>query len=301
MIRHYAEKFSGVLVVAIMLLLLVGCGERKIEIENRAVVSIAPLKPLVESILGDDFEVTVLVPQGASPETFEPTPKQLREVETARFVFGTGLLEFEQQLIHRIARTEQIVDLSEGIELIDGCCSHAHTNAHAENKTHAHTNAHAHGIDPHIWCSPKSLGKMAENMHRAIALEMPDSTKYEERYTNLCISILELDEEVSEICRQSPRSAFIIYHPALSYLARDYSLTQVAVEHEGKEPSARRVAQIIDLARKEGVKNIFYQSEFPASSVEVICSDTGATAVEINPLDENIFENIRLITNLITE
>ena len=77
-------------------LLFVGCAERKIVVENRAVVSIAPLKPLVENILGDDFEISVLVPQGASPETFEPTPKQLREVETARFVFGTGLLEFEQ-------------------------------------------------------------------------------------------------------------------------------------------------------------------------------------------------------------
>ena len=275
--------------------LFVGCTERKVIIENRAIVSIAPLKPLVEKILGEDFEVSVLVPQGASPETFEPTPKQLREVETARCVFGTGLLEFEQELLHRITRNEQIINLSQGIELIAGTCSHAH-HAH-----HAHSCGHAHGIDPHIWCSPKALGKMAENTYNAIAREMPDSTKYGERYTALCIKLLELDEEVTELCRQSPHSTFFIYHPALTYLARDYGLTQVAVEHEGKEPSAKHLSRIIEQARAEGVKHIFYQSEFPASSVEVICNDIGATAVEINPLEEDIFENIRHIVTLITE
>ena len=289
--------------VTILLLSLVGCTERKIIVENRAVVSIAPLKPLVEGILGDDFEVSVLVPLGASPETFEPTPKQLQEVESARFVFGTGLLEFEQELLHRIARNEQIINLSQGVELIEGTCSHAphiHT-ADCQHNHHSHHAHHAHGVDPHIWCSPKSLGKMAENIHTAIATEMPDSTKYSERYTTLCIKLLELDEEVAEMCRQSPRTTFMIYHPALTYLARDYGLTQVAVENEGKEPSAKHLARIIEQARNEGIKHIFYQSEFPASSVEIICRDINATAVEINPLAEDIFANIRHIATLITE
>ena len=274
---------------------LIGCADRKIVVENRAIVTIAPLKPLVEAILDDDFEVSVLVPQGASPETFEPTPKQLSEVESARFVFGTGLLEFEQELLHRIARNEQIINLSQGIELIAGTCSHAH-HAHAN-----YSHSHAHGIDPHIWCSPKSIGKMAENMYSAIAREMPDSVNYDKNYTTLCIKLLEFDEEIAELCRQSKCSTFVIYHPALTYLARDYGLTQVAVEHDGKEPSAKHLAKIIEQARAEEVKHIFYQSEFPASSVEVICQDIGATAVEINPLKEDIFENIRHIVTLITE
>ena len=274
---------------------LAACAERKVEVENRAVVSIAPLKPLVESILGDDFEVSVLVPQGASPETFEPTPKQLREVERARFVFSTGLLDFEHQLLHRTARNEQIINLSQGIELIAGTCSHTH---HAHSKC---SHGHAHGIDPHIWCSPKALGKMAENVHTAIAHELPDSTKYEERYTALCIKLLELDEEVSELCKQSSKSLFVIYHPALTYMARDYELTQVAIENEGKEPSAKRLAEIIENARKSGTKRVFYQSTYPRSTVEVVAEDIGAEPVEIDPLREDIFGNINDMVRLITE
>lgn len=280
--------------VAISALVFTSCVQRSGTIENRVVVSIHPLKPIAESILGDDFEVSVLVPQGVSPEVYEPTPKQLREIENARLVFATGLLDFEQALVHRVARSEQIVDLSGGIQLIAGSCSHRH---HAHN----HEHSHSHGVDPHIWCSPKSLGTMAENAFNAIVLEMPDSTKYEQRYTTLCVKLLELDEEVSEMCRLAKSPLFVIYHPALTYLARDYSLEQIAIEREGKEPSAKYLSEVIDKARQYGAKHIFYQSEFPASSVETICRDIGATAVEINPLSEDVFENIRAITKLITQ
>lgn len=293
------NKVRDIIIVLLAALLLVGCGTREIKVENRAVVTIAPLKPLVEDILGNDFEITVLVPLGASPETFEPSPKQLREVESSRFVFGTGLLEFEQALLQRVARQEQIVNLSNGIELIAGSCSHAHHN-HAHSGAEKHSHNHAHGIDPHIWCSPKSLQKMAENAIDAIAQEMPDSTKYQERYTTLLTKIQELDEKVATICNSNQKT-FIIYHPALTYLARDYGLTQIAIEHEGKEPSAKHLSKLIEQAHRLGIKNIFYQSEFPASSVEIICKDTGANAVEINPLEENIFENIINITTKITE
>ena len=284
------KKLRLFAIVAISSLLLVGCAERKIEIENRVVVTIAPLKPIVEGILGDDFEVSVLVPQGASPETFEPTPKQLREVESARFVLSTGLLEFEQELLRRIARKEQIINTSQGIELIAGKCSHAH-------------HKHAHGVDPHIWCSPKSLDKMARNTYNAIIREMPDSVKYKMAFNDLIIRISDLNMEVAKKCftEENKDKAFVIYHPALSYMARDYQLTQIAIENEGKEPSAKHLACIIEQARAKGIKHILYQSEFPASSVEIICKDIDATAVEINPLDENILDNIRHIVTLITE
>ena len=142
---------------------------------------------------------------------------------------------------------------------------------------------------------------MAKNVYDAVAREMPESPIYAERYKALNSKLLELDKEVTEMCNKSSHKSFIIYHPALTYLARDYGLTQIAIEDEGKEPSSKHLNHIIRHAREEGVKHIFYQSEFPASSVEVICKDANAKAVEINPLDENIINNIRHITTLITE
>lgn len=276
-------------IIAATLLLSCG-GPKSTESENVIYVSIAPIKPIVEGIVGDDFTVEVLMPQGASPETFEPTPKQFIALNQAKMIFSIGLLDFEQTLLQKIHDQSKIINLSRGIETIIGSCSHTH------NGTHCH-----HGIDPHIWCSPKSLITMANNTYNAIVAQMPDSLHYAENYAALGDQLLSLDEEVSELCKTSPHPYFIIYHPALTYLARDYDLEQVAIEDQGKEASAKRIAQIIDRARADGIKRLFYQSEFPQSSVEIICEDIGAEAVEINPLDENIFDNIRQIVYLITE
>lgn len=277
--------------VALVALLFSSCADTKPIDGNKTIyVSIAPIKPMVEAIVGQDFDVEVLVPAGASPETFELTPKQVARLNEARLVFGTGLLDFEREILRRVEEPARIINLDKGITTIAGTCSHTHHSAHCH-----------HGIDPHIWCSPKQLMKMAETAYDGIMTTMPDSTKYTLSYAGLCDRLLALDEEVAEMCRLSPRSRFIIYHPALTYLARDYDLEQVAIEHEGKEASTKRIADIITIARQEHITRIFYQSEFPRSSVEVVCQDIGAEAVEINPLDENIFDNLRHIVQLITE
>lgn len=280
-----------ILYLFIYIVLAVSCVSNKNQSTEPVIfVSIAPIKPIVEAIVGDDFKVEVLVPIGASPESFEPTPKQFIALNSAKLVFGTGLLDFEQQLLKRVHNQSKVIDLSRGITTISGSCSHTHHGKHCH-----------HGVDPHIWCSPKSLKVMASNVHSAIVAAMPDSVQYTSAYNALNERIAQLDNDVAELTKSATLPYFIIYHPALTYLARDYGLEQVAIENDGKEASAKRIAQIISQARADGIKSVFYQSEFPESSVKVICEDIGANAVEINPLAENIFANIREIARLITE
>lgn len=268
------------------LLTLAGCSEIKRLSSNTIFVTIAPLKPIIEGIVGEEYEVEILVPQGASPETFEPTPRQLRALESARLVFSTGLLDFERTLVERITREGQVVALSKGIDLIGGSCSHAH---------------HAHGVDPHIWTSPKALLIMAENAYNAVVAANSEEEPYSKNYSQLVAQLVKLDADVAKMCKLSRKRSFIIYHPALSYLARDYGLEQISIEYEGKEPSVRRLKGIIDTIVKSDINAIFYQTEFPATSVEVLCQDADVRAIEINPLSEDVFTNIRNITSLITE
>lgn len=280
-----------ILYLFIYIVLVVSCASNKNQSDEKVIyVSIAPIKPIVKAIVGDDFKVEILVPAGASPESFEPTPKQFIALNKAQLVLGTGLLDFEQQLLKRIHNQNKVIDLSRGIVTISGSCSHTHHGKHCH-----------HGIDPHIWCSPKSLSVMARNAHNAIVAAMPDSVQYTAAYNLLNERITALDNEVAELANNASLPYFIIYHPALTYLARDYGLEQVAIENDGKEASAKRIAQIISKARIDGIKSVFYQSEFPESSVQIICEDIGANAVEINPLAEDIFTNISNIARLVTE
>lgn len=253
-------------------------------------VTIAPLKYIVEQITGDDFSIEILVPTGASPETFEPTPKQYIALNEAQMIFSTGLITFETALLKHLEDDSNIVDLSRNISLIEGACSHNHTSG-----------AHQHGIDPHIWTSPHELKTMARNAYNAIIAHYPDSVKYTESYNRLARQIEQLDEECRQRCDSSSARAFIIYHPALTYFSRAYGIEQIAVEDEGKEPSAKHIANIIEQAEAKNVKSLLYQKEYPRSVVEVLAEDTGLTPQEINPLAENPLEFIRQTTRLITE
>ena len=142
---------------------------------------------------------------------------------------------------------------------------------------------------------------MAENVFTAIHEQYPDSVKYRDNFERLIQKIDELDARTRQKIELSGVKYFIVYHPALTYYARDYGIQQVAIESDGKEPSARQLAEIIRNARKDKVRKIFYQNQFPKSVVEVIAQDMEAEYIEIDPLDEQVLENIDRITDLITQ
>ena len=278
---------------AIFSLLIAGflsaCSPQPASQEKTLYVSILPIRSLVKEIVGEDFRIEVLVPPGASPETFEPTPRQFIGLNEAQLVFNVGLLEFETALLDKIEDRTKIVDLSRGIVRIEGSCAHAGRNG----------SDHAHGVDPHVWTSPRARQRMAENAYEAIHARWPDSAKYTTNHARLQEELRQLDLRTAEKIARSGIRYFIIYHPALTYYAHDYGLRQEAVEADGKEPSAKRLTALIRQARKDGIGRILYQSQFPVSVVETIARDIGAECTEIDPLREDAIANIDSITDLI--
>lgn len=264
-------------------------------------VSIPPLKEIVGGIVGDDFPIEVLVPPGASPETYEPTPRQFVGLNRAELIFNVGWIDFETALLQKIDRQDKIVELNRGIEPIAGSCAHKHTatSAHPSHSGCEAQSGGEHGIDPHVWTSPRALQRMAANAYEAIRHAYPDSTKYTTNYERLQKRLAALDERTSGKLARHGAKCFIIYHPALTYYARDYGLEQIAIEDEGKEPSARRLGAVIRQARSQGIRKILYQNQFPVSVVETVARDIDAAPVAIDPLREDVIDNIDSITDLI--
>lgn len=287
-------------------MLLASCNPRPTTFDNEIIVTISPLKYIVEQITGEDFQVEVLVPPGASPETFEPTPRQFIAMNEAQLLFSTGLIDFEGMLTSKVSDKSRLVNLSEGIDLMEGSCSHNHAHHTAHHDSHAcdgtsceHTHHH-HGIDPHIWTSPQEVKIMARNAYNAIRAQYPDSTKYTEAFDRLIVRLDSLDNACRQMCEASAAKAFVIYHPAMTYFARAYGIEQIAVENDGKEPSVRHISSIIEQAKAKGVTTLLYQAQYPRSTIEIIAKDMGVGCTEINPLEENLVENIIAITRIIT-
>lgn len=303
MTKHIYKVLSLIALTA----LLSACRTERTAEQAEMMVTIAPLKYIVEQITADDFHIEVLVPAGTSPETFDPTPRQIVDINNAKLLFSTGLIEFEQNILARLDSDSKVISLSRGIDLIEGSHSHGeHAEEHHTEEHHAeehHTDgghSHHHGIDPHIWTSPRELKTMARNAYEAIIEQYPDSVKYTAAYNDLAMQLEALDQMCQDMCQASSAKAFVIYHPALTYFARAYGMEQIAVEADGKEPSARHIATLIEEAQAKGVQCLLYQSQFPRSVVDVIADDMGVAAQEIDPLKENIVENIASITRLIT-
>ncbi len=284
-------------------LALVSCGGGAATADGRQVMTatILPVKHIVEQIVGQDFAIDVLVPAGASPETFEPSPKQYIRLNESQMVFATGLIDFENALLARMERRDYLVDLSRGIELMAGSCSHGDHKAIAACGREAAAKGMPHGIDPHIWTSPRELRTMARNVYEAVMMRYPDSVKYTRSYEEFDGRLRRLDDECRAMCEASRTKAFVVYHPALTYFARAYGLEQIAVETDGKEPSARELARVIDRARAAHVTALLYQSQFPRSVVEVVARDIGVECHEIDPMAEDVENNILEITRTITE
>ncbi|MCK5466528.1 zinc ABC transporter substrate-binding protein, partial [Candidatus Parcubacteria bacterium] len=87
----------------------------------------------------------------------------------------------------------------------------------------------------------------------------------------------------------------LVFHPAFGYLAREYGFEQIAIEIDGKEPSAENLANIIKTAKEEDIKTIFVQKQFSTKSAEAIAMQIDGIVVPLNPLAEDYVENLRRI------
>ena len=267
-------------------LLIVGCTTKSDSDKKTIFVTITPMQSIIEEITAGDFDIEVIVPKGASPETFEPTPKQVTSFSDAELIFSTGLIDFEQSLVERISGDAEVVNLSNGIELIAGSCSHGN-------------HKHKHGVDPHIWTSPRALRTMVTNTHKAIMAHYPDSVKYTEATGRLLERINKLDNYCATRIKAEGVEAMMIYHPAYTYYARDYGIKQIAIEHDGKEPSLRQTTALIEKAKEHGVKAILRQPQYSEDKVHAIANDAGAEIITTDPLAEDILGEIERVTEII--
>ena len=267
-------------------MLAVACSSKTENTQKTIFVTITPMQAIIEEITMGDFNVEVIVPKGASPETFEPTLKQVAAISDAEFIFSTGLINFEQNLINSIDGDGEIVNLSQGVELIAGSCSHGN-------------HKHKHGVDPHIWTSPRTLRTMVLNAHDAIIAHYPDSVKYTTATERLLARLDELDNYCASRLASSGVDVIMIYHPAYTYYARDYGIQQIAIEHDGKEPTPKQLTSLCNKGNNLGIDVIFHQPQYSADKVSSIASEIGAEVVETNPLAEDILAEIERITKII--
>ena len=256
-------------------------------------VSILPQKTFIEKIAGDDFHVNLLLPPGASPASFTLLPSQLKDISISKIWFKIGYIGFEFSWKDKIIQANpdmKVLDLSDGLDMIA-----------TENISQGDTKS-AVGINPHIWLSPKMVKQMSRRITDELSLLKPERKDfYETNYEKFCEEIDALDTEIINMLEKYQGRIIIIFHPVLTYYARDYGLVQEPLEPSGKEPTPQRMTEIINLAKAENIQVIYIQSELDREQARVFAEEVNGKIMEINPLNPEWAENLKEITRILTE
>jgi zinc transport system substrate-binding protein len=265
-------------------LLLEACGTpspapSSLEGGIKVMVSIVPQEYFVERIGGDKVSVSVMVPPGFSPATYEPKPSQIEELSMAR-VYIRIRVPFEEAWMERIAAANEdmlIVDQSEGIERIGG-------------------------TDPHIWLSPRLVKIQAQTIYDGLVEIDPNNERFYGANLDAFLADLdELDTSIREKLFGLESRKFMVFHPAWPYFAWDYELEMVPIEIEGSEPSVAEMAELIRTARESDIKVIFAQPEFSTERAETIAEEIGGEVLLISPLAPDWLDNLQRVADTFAE
>jgi zinc transport system substrate-binding protein len=253
-------------------------------------VSILPLKGFVERVGGADVRVTVMVGPGQSPATYEPSPRQMAGLSTARAYFRVGV-PFEDVWMGRIASARpglKVVDLRDGIELkpVDSSRSAGATRSAGGPGA----------LDPHVWTAPPLVKVMAARIRDALTELAPArAAAFADGYRRFAADLDALDAQIRAALAGRKERTFLVFHPSWGYFARAYGLTQIAIEAEGKEPGPRALATVIDEARRRGTRVVFVQKQFSRNDAQAVASAIGGEVVVIDPLAEDFLANTRAV------
>lgn len=239
------------------------------EVPGRLSVSatIFPLYDIVRTVAGSDADVSLLLPAGTSPHTFEPTPETVETIQNSRVVFaiGFGLDTWAANLAE--ASRIPVLTLEEGLTLREG--------EEGESST-----------DPHYWLVPSNAAVMARNAAEYFAtLDAEHADAFRARAEQFVQEMTVLDASTRASLADLPNKNIITFHDAWFYFAQTYGLTIVGVIESapGREPTARQLAEISDAVSKFDVPTLYAEANLAPSSFEALARDLNLSLGELDP------------------
>jgi zinc transport system substrate-binding protein len=284
------------LTTAVIAFPLLASGQEEIENASpRYFVSILPQAYLLERIGGEKIEVSVMVPPGKSPATYEPTPRQVMELGEAQAFFTLGV-PFEANFLPSLKSTLPdlpLVDSASGIKRRHLESHHHEEENHGEAEQQE--DHHEEGtLDPHVWLSPILAKTIAQNMAETLINKDPaNKDVYESNLNTLLADLDALDKELTELLAPIKGETLFVYHPSFGYFADRYGLEQEAIELGGKEPSPADLEKVIEEAREDGVHVVLVQPEFSLSSAQAVAKAIDGAVIPVETLNGDYLKNLK--------
>ena len=287
-------------ILLIFSIILVGCsngGDLKKEGPDEVkevYTSMYPVYAMVKYIGGDKVNVSNIMPNNRDAHHWEPKAKDIINLSEADILFINGLgMESWLEKTKESLGDLKIVDLSKDLDLIK--IDEEHDNNHEEDD-HDHEEHHHHNseYDPHIWLSLDNLEDELERICDELSKISPENKKYFEdnlsKYEN---EIEKIEDEYEDKFDKYEGRAIIVPHEAFGYLVKDLELIQISIEgiNSDSEPGSGRLKEIIDYAKKNSIKTVFYEKGGSKEAAETIAREINGEVKEISTLEVNLEED----------
>jgi zinc transport system substrate-binding protein len=286
--RPVAQMLTAAVIAAGLVALMVVVNPVPTAEEGKVsiIVSILPQAEFAEAVGGDHVNVTVMVQPGREPHTYAPTPSQMMSLERADLYFEVGAgLEFELVWMPRF------VELNDDMLVVNG-----------SKDVRLMTMEGGGAFDPHIWLSPKNAMTMVQNLyHGLIKVDPANASDYENNTRSYLQRLDRLDQNISAALAPLENRNLLALHPAWGYFAKDYGLTQRAIEVNGKEPTALGLAEILDFAKEYNISVVFAEPQFSTRTAESIADEIGGAVVIVDDLARDYIDNLEIVAVKIAE
>ena len=272
-----------VFLLAVFSLLLTACGGANVPAQDSGKLTVVATTSIVADVVakvgGDNIDLEILLPVGTDPHSFEPTPQDIAKVADAEVVFanGAGLEEFMQNLLESADATNKIVEVSDGIALLE----HPAEDHETGDEDHDHEMG-----DPHTWTDPNNVMIWVNNIEAALSKADPANAEtYTANAAAYDAELSDADAWIREQIATIPEAnrKIVTDHQLLGYYIEEYGLDMAGAIIPGysslSEPSAQELAAIEDAIRQTGVKAVFVGNTVNSNLAERVSEDTGVTLV----------------------
>jgi zinc transport system substrate-binding protein len=275
------KKFISIIMTVLLITGFAACGraaEKPTQQSGLTIyTSFYPMEFLVSEIAGDKAEIVSLVPAGVEPHDWEPKPRTLAELQGSDMLVynGAGMEPWLKGLLPSIEKAGvKAVNTSEGLELLP--FDEKNADEHEEE---------ALIYDPHIWVSPIKYKQQAKNVLNAlIEIDSANQDYYKANYNKLAEQLDKLDADYRQATTGFKSKVFIVSHAAFEYMAKEYGLTQMPIRGvtPQAEPSPAKMAELVEICRKNNVKYIFFESLVSPKLSQALASEVGAQILVLN-------------------
>ena len=292
------KKLLSITVSIFLLVSIVSCSavaaENETENTLTVAVGIVPEATFVEAVAGELVDIVTMVPPGNSPANYQPTATEMQQLSDSAIYFTLQMPTEHANILPKVSefsKDVKIVDLKEAIAAV-------YPLLDLDVKSHGKEGG---SIDPHVWLSIKNAVVMVQIIADELAaVDAENADTYQANAADYIAELEALDGEIQEQLSGLTSRVFLIYHPAYGYFARDYDLTMLNIEIEGKQATAEELQSVIEKAKEENIKMVFYQAEFDDNQAIAVAEEIGGTVRKAAPLNPDYMQGLKDFANALT-